>query len=194
MDRLSPVIALLALFACGGEPQKAAPARSRVDAVAADPAKPAVNVESFCETGRTSSPPFALPVTDEPAPASAGGWTWVNVWATWCGPCIAEMPMIQKWVTKLNAEGVKVDLRLLSADEDKNALAGFKVKHADWPMSLHMTDPKALPAWGQSLGLDPSPVLPVHLFVNPQGNVRCSRMGALGENDYEAVKAVMAAG
>ena len=194
MDRLSPVIALLALLACDGGAEKAAPPRSRVDAVAADPNTPKVNIESFCETGRKSSPPFALPATDEPAPAASGGWTWVNVWATWCGPCIKEMPMIQAWVGKLNAEGVKTDLVLLSADEDKNALAGFKVKNPSWPSSLHMSKAADLPTWGAGLGLDPAPVLPIHLFVNPQGAVRCSRMGALGEQDYEAVKAVLQGG
>lgn len=189
------LLVLTGLIACegGGAPAPAGPAPSRVDSVAAQPKK-AVNLDSFCETGRKSVVPLQYPATDEPAPATTGGWTWVNVWATWCGPCIEEMPTIQKWEARLASEGAPIRVQLMSADEQVTALQGFKAKHPDWPSSLHMTDAKALEAWTVQSGLGTGPVLPIHLFVDPQGQIRCSKMGALSPTDYEAIKAVVQGG
>lgn len=41
--------------------------------------------------------------------------TLVNVWASWCGSCKHELPMLQKVTTELAAQGVK--LLLVSVDE-----------------------------------------------------------------------------
>ena len=42
----------------------------------------------------------------------------VNFWATWCGPCQAEMPHLQKMYTDLSAEGFVV--LAISTDDARN--------------------------------------------------------------------------
>jgi thiol-disulfide isomerase/thioredoxin len=43
----------------------------------------------------------------------------LNLWATWCGPCRAEMPSIQELYNKVDHE--KVAFVILSLDTDENA-------------------------------------------------------------------------
>lgn len=43
----------------------------------------------------------------------------LNLWATWCGPCRAEMPTIQKLYTKM-ADDPNVVFVMLSIDRDKD--------------------------------------------------------------------------
>lgn len=48
----------------------------------------------------------------------AGRQTLINVWATWCVPCAAEMPELEKMSAKFAARGV--DLIGLNVDAEKN--------------------------------------------------------------------------
>lgn len=179
----------LFLTACSTEP--AAPAakpKGRVDAVAAPPKK-AVDTEAFCD-GRDVGT-WAWPELDEPTPAKPATWRWVNVWATWCKPCIAEMPMIREWAGRLGTEGVPVSQEFLSVDATPAVLSTFMSSHAEFPPSVRLKVVANLQPWLTSVGLDASASLPLHLFVDDTDQIRCVRMGALGENDYEAIKAVI---
>ena len=48
-----------------------------------------------------------------------GRQTLINIWATWCVPCAAEMPELEKMRTKFAARGI--DLIGLNVDAEKNA-------------------------------------------------------------------------
>jgi len=55
----------------------------------------------------------------------------VDFWATWCGPCVAELPEIQKAYSKYHDQGFEVVG--ISLDEDKGALEKFiKQKKMPW--------------------------------------------------------------
>ncbi|MBO9617804.1 MAG: TlpA family protein disulfide reductase [Niabella sp.] len=56
--------------------------------------------------------------------ALKGKKVFVNIWASWCPPCRAEMPSIQKLSKKTDKN--KVAFVLLSVDDDPAAGAGFK--------------------------------------------------------------------
>jgi thiol-disulfide isomerase/thioredoxin len=156
--------------------------------VAAPVARKKVDVDAFCET--RGGQQFSLPETEQPA-ANIAGWTWVNVWATWCKPCVAEMPMIVKWREKLVAAGLDVAIQFLSVDAKADDVSRFQSAHPDIPTGPRIRDVALLSPWLGSIGLDASAVLPVHLFVDPSDTIRCVRMGALAEYDYEAVEALL---
>lgn len=53
-----------------------------------------------------------------------GSVIFVNVWASWCPPCIAEMPTIEKLYSELK-DHEKIRFILLSLDEERNRAVSF---------------------------------------------------------------------
>jgi peroxiredoxin len=57
----------------------------------------------------------------------------VEFWATWCAPCVAELPNILKAYNKHHAEGFEVIGVSLDFDQDKQKLKSFlKAKELPW--------------------------------------------------------------
>jgi peroxiredoxin len=52
----------------------------------------------------------------------------LNFWATWCPPCVAEMPSLERLHRGLGPEGLAVVT--VSTDEDEAALRSFVKQHA----------------------------------------------------------------
>jgi cytochrome c biogenesis protein CcmG/thiol:disulfide interchange protein DsbE len=52
----------------------------------------------------------------------------LNFWATWCPPCVAEMPSLERLHRSLSPEGVSVVT--VSTDEDEAELRRFVAEHA----------------------------------------------------------------
>jgi thiol-disulfide isomerase/thioredoxin len=187
---------LLALLACSGEPSApAAPPPSRFDAIPAAPVKQ-TSVDEFCEVRATAetAKTFTLPTLDGAPMAKGNGWTWVNVWATWCEPCVEEMPMLVQWQARLAKAGVDVTLQFLSVDAKAEDVTKWRGNHPTAPPSMRLGDLTQLGGWLTSVGLDASAVIPVHLFVDPEQRVRCVRMGSVSEPEYAAVESVLKGG
>jgi thiol-disulfide isomerase/thioredoxin len=167
----------------GGEPL------SRVNA-AKTSARQGPTVEAFCDA---HFPPGKGPALQWPAMAAgsaapaAGGWRWINVWATWCKPCVEEMPRLRGWRDKLAAAGKPFELAFVSIDETDAEVAEFRKHHPDAPPSMRLADPAKSPAWFRELGLSDGSPIPVHFFVDPANRVRCARAGGVREQDYAIV-------
>ena len=182
MDRLPALILLLA--ACSGSEPTPPPERpGRVDAVAAAPKKE-VTVADFCEAQPNT--PFQFPELTTAAPA-VERFTWVNVWATWCAPCLEEMPMLGKWRDAFQREGTPFDLELWSVDEDEAKLRERVQQGLPAPVTW-VESPEALSAYLGKIGLDPDAMLPVQMLVDPKDQLRCVRIGSVHENDWGTVR------
>jgi thiol-disulfide isomerase/thioredoxin len=163
----------------------------RVVSVAARPeADPA---EGFCEAepSGADAPALALPELATGRAPSGDRVRWVNVWATWCAPCVEELPLLVEWRDRLRSDGVDVDLVLLSADGDQDSVDRFYIDRPYLPASLRVTDPTAIAAWAGTVGLDEGATLPIHVMTGPSGRVSCARTGAVRLTDYNAVQAVL---
>jgi peroxiredoxin len=94
----------------------------------------------------------------------------VNFWATWCAPCVEEMPSIEKLRRSLDARRFAV--LAVNVGEGPGAASAFAEK-----MNLGFTllldrEMKTSRAWGAR-------VLPATFIVDPAGKVRYSYYGAI---------------
>jgi thiol-disulfide isomerase/thioredoxin len=189
MDRLSALIALAAL---GCDKTDAPPPPSRVEGAAGAQKKQA-NTDAFCDVhpAGDSGPALTFPPLAggaSPPAAQAGHWRWVNVWATWCKPCVEEMPRLTRWREKLTGGGHPIDLVFVSVDESDADVAAFRKDHADTPPSVRLADvtPEKQAAWFTALGLDAGPPIPIHVFVSPRGHAAGVR-----EQDFAAIEKLL---
>lgn len=178
----------------GDAEAEAEPAQSpsgRVNAVSSksEPEKPPPKPSAFCDVyfSDDEAKSFEFPELEGGAPPAAKGWRWVNVWATWCKPCIEEMPRLVKWRKRLSDVGMS-ELVLVSVDESRETVESFREDHPKTPSSLLISEPKAIKPWVTDLGLDEGAPLPIHVFVDAANRTRCLRAGGVGENEYRAVK------
>jgi thiol-disulfide isomerase/thioredoxin len=94
--------------------------------------------------------------------ARRGNWVIVNFWATWCSPCIAEMPAISKFV----ATHKHVAAIGLAWDESpRSDIVKFAKKHpVDYPLAQVDTN-HPLPGFPAPAGL------PVTWLIAPDGHI-----------------------
>jgi thiol-disulfide isomerase/thioredoxin len=186
-------IGLLALLSgCDDTSAAATPQpEGRVVAVAAS-GKQATESD-LCDVHKPAgeAPSFAFPPLDGAAPPQGPGYRWVNVWATWCPPCTEELPLLARFRDQLNQAGTRVELLFMSVDQTPEVITTFREKHPEVGGSLRVTEPSQLEAWLTSIGLDKGAPLPIHVFVDPAGKVRCARTGALRESDFPLLKQLL---
>ncbi len=190
MDRLSALIGIAALAtvgACDSKQQGAPPGRADTTKVATRQ----VSTAAFCdvEFPGTTGPLFTVPpLVGGTLAARAPTWRWINVWATWCKPCVDELPRLARWREKL---GAKYELAFISVDEDEADLTAFRAAHPDAPASPRLAEPDKQADWYVSLGLDAGAPVPIHIFVEPGGHVRCARAGGVREHDLPAIEKLL---
>lgn len=184
-------ILLSALALACSDTKKSAPVPSRVVAVAAAPVES--SEAELCDRvfEPASAPRLALPPLAEGKAPEAGAM-WLNVWATWCPPCVEELPLLRKLEAQLRAGGKQVPLVLLSLDESAEAITQFRAKHPDLGTTLRIADPGAAEAWVTTVGLDRGATLPLHVFADREGRVRCARTGAVRESDLPRIEHLLA--
>ncbi|MDB4985741.1 MAG: Thioredoxin [Myxococcaceae bacterium] len=192
MKRAAPCVVALALLLGCDQSKSTTAAPSRVEAIRARSSDD--SAASFCDVApaRAAAPTFSFPKLEGPAPLDVKGPRWINLWATWCPPCIEELPRLKQLVAELKSAGSAVSLQLVSLDSTAGALDAFAKNHVEAAGSPRLSDPMALEAWLTSIGLDKGATLPVHIFVGGDGKVLCARTGAIRDSDLPAIKKLLA--
>jgi thiol-disulfide isomerase/thioredoxin len=193
MDRLSTLIAAAALVGCNTRAEPAGAPPARTDGAKVKPVQTA-STDAFCDVhaGDANGDAFHWPELAAGAtPPGGTGWRWVNVWATWCKPCIAEMPRITAQRDKLVAAGKRVELTFVSIDDSDGEVAEFRKAHPELPVSLRIAGNNQRIAWLRSLHLSDG-AIPIHLFVSPASRLRCARAGEIREQDLALVDRLLA--
>lgn len=140
--------------------------------------KPAELAEGRWEKPKRQIPAFEL--------ADLSGKTWklktlegktllINLWATWCGPCNAELPHFQKLYEKVKD---RPDFQILTfnIDEDLGLVEPFmKEKGYTFPV---------LPAYSLVVNLLDGYAIPQNWVVDPAGTWRWTQIGFGGAADW----------
>jgi thiol-disulfide isomerase/thioredoxin len=165
---------------------------------------PAEAPAQFCDSTfidvapRLTLPPSLPPLTDPRSGTSQitlpkDKRVWINVWATWCEPCLRELPLLLKWQGELSRDGVEVETILLSLDEDSKKLDKFLDEHHEIPATrvARIASQQHYQQWVKGYLNDSSPPIPIHLLGSADGSLRCIHSGLLPEDAYPAIKAAL---
>jgi len=156
----STAVATLTLFlaACGKPPQ-------------ASEARPA--------------PAFDLPSVDGGRVSLAslkGKVVVLDMWATWCGPCIAEMPDYAEFARKNQPRGVEV-VGIVFASGEPQEVADFVREHRISYRQLLGPD-ELLDSYGANSGF------PTTFVIDAQGIIKLKLLGAVPQKFEKLQKAV----
>jgi thiol-disulfide isomerase/thioredoxin len=94
----------------------------------------------------------------------------LNLWATWCGPCRAEMPTIQVLYEKMDSSDVVFVMLSIDKDRDEPKIASYIKK-------FQYSFPVYRPSGYLTSQLD-VPSIPTTLVISKEGNIVSKEVGA----------------
>lgn len=105
----------------------------------------------------------------------------VNFWATWCPPCVREMPLLQETAERYAEKGLTV---VGIALDEPEAIGEFiEEMSLDYPLAYGAADViDTQRRWGNSNG-----VLPYTVLVDAGGVVRWQHLGEVKENELTVI-------
>jgi thiol-disulfide isomerase/thioredoxin len=98
----------------------------------------------------------------------------LNLWATWCGPCRAEMPTIQKLYEAIGKDNVVFVILSIDRDQDKDKIINYVAAKA-------YTFPVYQPSGRLTNQLD-VPSIPTTFIISKEGKVIAKEVGTTNFN------------
>jgi thiol-disulfide isomerase/thioredoxin len=103
----------------------------------------------------------------------------INFWATWCPPCVDELPLLERFYTQNKAKSMQIVG--LAADKPEAVRAFLKKLPLTFPIGITDLSGIALSKlWGNLAG-----GLPFSVMLAADGHVMQRRIGKLSEDDLK---------
>lgn len=101
----------------------------------------------------------------------------LNFWATWCGPCLTEIPRFAAWQSTYGAAGLQV-VGISMDDDSARVVRAYEKYHLNYPVA--MGDAELGKLFGGVLGL------PLTYLIDPHGRVAARYQGEPDLKQLEA--------
>lgn len=111
--------------------------------------------------------------------AYAGRPLLINLWASWCGPCLKEMPELDRFARLQGAKGTQVVG--IALDQADSVRAYLKRVPVAYPILLDVAGPRDS---GVQLG-NPKGVLPYSVLVGADGRMIKQKLGPFEAGEIE---------
>ena len=108
-----------------------------------------------------------------------GDLVFLNFWATWCGPCIEEMPSMQALYDAFAHRGLEIIA--VNLQEDRETVAEFITEHP-------YTYPIALDYRGSVASRYSVRGIPTSYFISPDGRILAMKLGFRLWDDPEVIE------
>jgi peroxiredoxin len=104
----------------------------------------------------------------------------LNFWASWCPPCIEEIPLLDRTQNDLAARGLRV---VGVAEDDAASVRAFLAQHhVGYPVLID--DPEQVPDMAQIFG-DDRDVLPYTVLIGRDGRILARHYGNFTQKELE---------
>ena len=109
--------------------------------------------------------------------AFEGKVLFVNLWATWCGPCVVEMPSIQRLYEQFPQE----DMAFLLVSDERSEVVEEFVQKKGWELPLYVSDDEK-PSAFESRGI------PATFILDRMGRIVFRHVGSARWDDESSVR------
>ena len=100
----------------------------------------------------------------------------INFWASWCGPCVAEMPVFDNLYKELGDDVVFMMINLTDGRNETIATATSFIENSGFVFPVYFdTKYSAATVYGVSS-------IPATVFIDADGNIKDSYLGKLTES------------
>ena len=119
-------------------------------------------------------------LSEQPVPFSRfkGKTVFLNIWATWCPPCVREMPSIARLAGNPRLKGKNIEFVCVSTDDSTDKVVRF-VRDKNWPMTVLRAE--SLPP------VFLTEAIPATYIITPGGRIVAAEVGA---NDWDRTEVV----
>lgn len=103
----------------------------------------------------------------------------INLWASWCGPCIEEMPELDRFAASQGANGTQVVG--IALDDAASVQAFLQRIPVGYPIALDQAGPRDA---GVQLG-NPKGVLPYTVLISADGRLLKQKIGPFAHGEID---------
>ena len=110
-------------------------------------------------------------LNDTPASFSQfkGKTVFLNIWATWCGPCVSEMPSIARLAENPAIKGKGIEFVCVSVDDSSDTVRRF-LKDRSWGMTFFRAE--------KMPGVYSTDGIPATFVIAPNGKIAAAQVGS----------------